>query len=204
MVFNFQIHWFNKYHIFWTLDFYRIKIGLSLKSLGTTVLLTRTYRFSERYVLSFATEIYLLSFFLWVSNGDLCRDKPYSQFGWSIKIMMFFYDGLTMQMVLKACVVFELCQLTIQSYRQTLVHQEGKWQKDKYRWEHHVVKFIFPNCFYLGVVHNWRRREIFGNSYIKFLRGHVLKIFFKLFLTLCVWGWHLLWIMMAFWNVIRM
>jgi len=26
---------FNKYHIFWTLDFYRIKIGLSLKSLGT-------------------------------------------------------------------------------------------------------------------------------------------------------------------------
>ena len=29
---------FNKYHGFWTLDFYRIKIGLSLKSLGTTVL----------------------------------------------------------------------------------------------------------------------------------------------------------------------
>ena len=27
---------FNKYHIFWTLDFYRIKIGLSLISLGTT------------------------------------------------------------------------------------------------------------------------------------------------------------------------
>ena len=29
---------FNKYLIFWTLDFYRIKIGLSLKSLGTPVL----------------------------------------------------------------------------------------------------------------------------------------------------------------------
>ena len=29
---------FNKYHIFWTLDFYQIKIGLSLKSLGTTAL----------------------------------------------------------------------------------------------------------------------------------------------------------------------
>ena len=33
---------FNKYHIFWTLDFYRIKIGLSLKSLGTTGLDTYT------------------------------------------------------------------------------------------------------------------------------------------------------------------
>ena len=37
---------FNKYHIFWTLDFYRIKIGLSLKSLGTTELKSVFWKFT--------------------------------------------------------------------------------------------------------------------------------------------------------------
>ena len=40
---------FNKYHIFWTLDIYQIKIGLSLKSLGTTVLfIMLTCKYNKR------------------------------------------------------------------------------------------------------------------------------------------------------------